>query len=302
MCYNMCMKNYDVIVIGGGPAGASAALYCARSGFSVCVIDGGASALLKAERIDNYYGTGGATGAAGAETLDGQVTFVSADGGFNVTSTAGELYGKKLIVATGASRARPKSIDDGAGISYCAVCDAFFYRKKRVGVIGAGAYARHEYETLAAVAASVALFTDGDTPSFEAEETYTQKITGVKRDGEKLVGVALSDGKCVELDGLFVAVGVAGATAPAKRRIHARLLSLGYARSVCGKARHTRGEKARGGAFRRRKTGYARIRSIYVVGHAYPALRRRGNVRRRDVARHRARHSRYVQRQIFLGA
>ena len=64
MCYNMCMKNYDVIVIGGGPAGASAALYCARSGFSVCVIDGGASALLKAERIDNYYGTGGATGAA----------------------------------------------------------------------------------------------------------------------------------------------------------------------------------------------------------------------------------------------
>ena len=228
MCYNMCMKNYDVIVIGGGPAGASAALYCARSGFSVCVIDGGASALLKAERIDNYYGTGGATGAAlfaagldqaraaGAETLDGQVTFVSADDGFNVSSTAGELYGKKLIVATGASRARQKAIDDGAGISYCAVCDAFFYRKKRVGVIGAGAYARHEYETLAAVAASVALFTDGDTPSFEAEETYTQKITGVKRDGEKLVGVALSDGKCVELDGLFVAVGVAGATALAK--------------------------------------------------------------------------------------
>ena len=228
MCYNMCMKNYDVIVIGGGPAGASAALYCARSGFSVCVIDGGASALLKAERIDNYYGTGGATGAAlfaagldqaraaGAETLDGQVTFVSADDGFNVSSTAGELYGKKLIVATGASRARQKAIDDGAGISYCAVCDAFFYRKKRVGVIGAGAYARHEYETLAAVAASVALFTDGDTPSFEAEEAYTQKITGVKRDGEKLVGVALSDGKCVELDGLFVAVGVAGATALAK--------------------------------------------------------------------------------------
>lgn len=222
------MKNYDVIVIGGGPAGVSAALYCARSGFSVCVIDGGASALLKAERIDNYYGTGGATGAAlfvagldqaraaGAEILDGQVTFVSADDGFTVSSTAGELYGKKLIVATGASRARPKSIDGGAGISYCAVCDAFFYRKKRVGVIGAGAYARHEYETLAAVASSVALFTDGETPSFEAEETYTQKITGVKRNGEKLVGVMLSDGKCVELDGLFVAIGVAGATALAK--------------------------------------------------------------------------------------
>lgn len=229
MCYNMIMKNYDVIVIGGGPAGASAALYCARGGFSVCVIDGGASALLKAERIDNYYGAS-ATGAAlyaaglgqarsaGAETLDGQVTFVSADerGGFAVSSTAGELSCKKLVVATGATRVRVAALDDGSGISYCAVCDAFFYRKKRVGVIGAGAFARHEFETLASVAASVALFTDGEKPSFDVAETYTQKISGVKRDGDKLVGVILSDGKLVELDGLFVAVGVAGATALAK--------------------------------------------------------------------------------------
>lgn len=230
----MAEQKFDVIIIGGGPAGIAAALYVVRGGLNVAVIHNGESALHRAEYIENYYGVGRVSGAEmyesgiaqahalGVKIIDGQVTFVQSDGeSFSVYTPTGELYSRKLVIATGAARKKADvagiSDYEGKGVSYCAVCDAFFYRKKRVGVIGAGEFAEHEFSALKSVAGEVCLFTNGDTPCFSVQPVYTQKIVSVfGREDGRLGGVELDGGERVELDGLFVALGVMGSSAIAK--------------------------------------------------------------------------------------
>ncbi len=234
-CYNKCMKDHDVIIIGGGPAGVSAALYAGRGGTDVLLLHGGASALHKAELIQNYYGTGAVSGAAlydngiaqaeavGVTVVKTQATFASYDGAeFCVATTDGEYRAKRLVIATGAAR---RSADipglkeyEGSGVSYCAVCDAFFYRKKKVAVLGAGEYARHELETLARVAEEVVLLTDGEKPSFAAPravESKLRRIVGSEESG-RVCAVEFEDGSTESIDGLFVALGVLGSGGIAK--------------------------------------------------------------------------------------
>lgn len=227
-------KIFDVIIIGGGPSGTSAALYAVRGGLSVAIVHNGVSALHKAERIENYYGVGAVSGEAlyssgikqaqdvGATVIADQVTFVSFDGEhFSVTAVGGEYRSKRLVIATGAERRRA-DIDglsefEGKGVSYCAVCDAFFYRKKRVGVIGAGDFAEHEYNTLKAVANEVYLLTNGEKPTFAADKTVESKISRIfGNDSGRFGGIAFSDGATLELDGLFIALGVMGSAALCK--------------------------------------------------------------------------------------
>lgn len=230
------MENkFDVVIIGGGPGGVSAALYTVRGGLSTCVIHSGESALHKAHAIENFYGAGVCSGeelyargvaqalGVGATVIDDQATFVEYDGkGFAVSTAAhGVISASRLVVATGAARARSgiEGIDafDGKGVSYCAVCDAFFYRKKRVGVVGAGEFAAHEYGAISAVAGETYLFTNGDKPGFAAPLTVQKKIARVfAREDGRLGGVELDDGEKIELDGLFIALGVMGSSALAK--------------------------------------------------------------------------------------
>ena len=128
-----------------------------------------------------------------------------------------------VILATGASRAVPRIPGlaglEGHGVSWCAVCDAFFYRGKDVAVLGSGAYALHEVQALLPVVKSVSLLTNGMplTAEFPPEVTvYPQKVEAVL--GEQVVtGVQLSDGQEVALSGVFVALGVAGSTALARK-------------------------------------------------------------------------------------
>lgn len=233
--YNVAMEDHDVIIIGGGPAGVSAAVYAARGGLDVVLLHGGVSALHKAERIENYYGTGAVSGAAlydsgiaqaasmGVTVVKTQATFASYDGeAFRGATTDGEYTAKRLVIATGAARRTANVAGireyEGSGVSYCAVCDAFFYRKKKVAVLGAGEYARHELETLARVAEETVLLTNGEKPSFDAPRIVEKKLRRVvgSEESGRVCSVEFEDGSTENVDGLFVALGVLGSGGIAK--------------------------------------------------------------------------------------
>lgn len=221
----------DVFIIGKGPAGISAALYTARAGFSTVVTGYSKGSLGKAEKIENYYGfaepisgeelfENGIRGAKrlGVTVLDEEVFSVSYDGNFKIQTDAGEHESEVLIIAAGSVR---KSLPvkglkefEGAGVSYCAVCDAFFHRGNDVAVIGNGAYAVSEAEHLAGVVNKVFILTDGK--EMEAKVPENIVIRGGKIaeiSGEQTVSkVIFEDGSEICVSGVFVAMGNAGST------------------------------------------------------------------------------------------
>ncbi|MBQ8980936.1 MAG: NAD(P)/FAD-dependent oxidoreductase [Eubacterium sp.] len=227
---------YDVIIIGAGPAGISASLYAKRANKSVLVLYHGESQLEKAHMIDNYYGfVGGITGQQlyddgikqarelGVEVKNEQVTHIqmTASMTYEVVADSATYEGKTLILATGNKKIRPniKSVADfeGKGVSYCAICDGFFYRKKTVAVLGNGEYALSEAGDLENIAAKVYIITDGlEAPQTDKFEVITKKIAEVRGDA-KISTVVFDDGSELTIDGLFVALGVAGGADFAKK-------------------------------------------------------------------------------------
>ncbi len=225
-----------VIIIGAGPAGVSASLYTVRAGIETLVLSNGGGALKKAERIENYYGfpqpvsgeelmQRGVEGARrlGVTFLEEEVVGIGFEDSLTVSTTAGRHAADAVLLATGTSRLAPPipGLKDfeGRGVSYCAVCDAFFYRGRDVAVLGSGEYALHEAMELAAVARSVTILTNGQTPAAAFPESFTV-VTGeiaAVEGGGMLGGVRLKDGTLIQTDGLFVAIGVAGSVALAKK-------------------------------------------------------------------------------------
>lgn len=145
---------YDIIIIGAGPAGVSAALYAKRANTNVLMLYHGETSLKNAEKIDNYYGfPGGISGKElykngikqakelGVEIKEIEVIQIENFGDtFNIKTERGNFETKSIILSTGSKKLKPniKGIKEfeGKGVSYCAICDAFFYRKKNVAVIG----------------------------------------------------------------------------------------------------------------------------------------------------------------------
>lgn len=225
-----------IVIVGSGPAGCSAALYAARAGMETTVISKGIGALQKAEQIQNYYGfEEGITGAelyrrgvAGAQAVGTQ--FVTAEvvgldyaATLVVQTTAGDYPADAVILATGTGRIAPKiaglAEHEGRGVSYCATCDAFFYRGKTAAVLGTGEYALHEVQALLPLAGKVILCTNGEplTAEFPAEvEICTEKLEAVEGE-EKVTALRLAGGGLLPADGLFVALGVAGSAALARK-------------------------------------------------------------------------------------
>lgn len=227
----------DIVIIGSGPAGVSAALYAKRAGADVTVISRGSGALAKAEKIENYYGlaepvTGAeleANGIAGAKKLGVNFTEDEVVGlamnddftGFVVQTPNRKWEAKAVVLAAGSTRLAPKISGlkelEGKGVSYCAICDAFFYRGKTVAVLGEGEYALHEAEILLPHAGKVMLFTNGKEPAVDFPETvevHKEKVTAVEAENtngmERVSGLRTEDGVLTEAQGLFVALGTAG--------------------------------------------------------------------------------------------
>ena len=226
-----------VVIVGSGPAGVSAALYTARAGVETLVISRGSGALARSEGIQNYYGFPEAISGAELERrgIEGAkavgVQFVEDEAvrlGFTdrlaVEGLRGEYDADAVILATGVSRAAPKVPGlaelEGHGVSYCATCDAFFYRGKHVAVLGSGSYALHEASALAPVAGKVIILTNGAAPTVEFPpemEVRTEKLEEILSAEGRVSGVRLAGGEELALDGVFVALGVAGSTDLARR-------------------------------------------------------------------------------------
>ena len=227
---------YDVIIIGAGPAGISASLYAKRANMNVLVLYHGVSQLEKAHKIDNYYGfVNGITGEElykngieqaknlGVEVMEKEITDIEMAPGqiFNVKSPEEEFQGKTVIIATGNKKLKPniKGINefDGKGISYCAICDGFFYRNKNVVVIGNGDFAVSEANDLANVVANLKILTNGlEAPNTDRYEVDTRKIKEIKGE-EKVSSIEFEDGETIDVDGIFIAQGTAGGSDFAKK-------------------------------------------------------------------------------------
>lgn len=230
---------YDAVLIGHGPAAVSAALYLVRAGFRPLLVGGGQSSLMKAERIENYYGLkNGLTGkelfenglaqaqALGAVVADDEIFGVDADpenGGFAVHGKAADYRGRTVLLATGAGRKAPAIPGlkeyEGLGVSYCAVCDGFFFRGKEVAVLGAGDYALHEASVLLPFTSGVTLLTDGKPEPETLLEGLSADTGKIARfSGEMtLEEVCFADGRRRPFAGVFVALGVASAADLAKK-------------------------------------------------------------------------------------
>lgn len=228
-----------LLVVGQGPAGISAAIYARRGGAAVTVLGKGTGALAKAERIENYYGfdepLSGAElarrGIEGAKRLG--VEFVADElvglrfkdtmDGFLAELPGGTLEAEAVVLAMGASRLAPPIPGlrefEGRGVSYCAICDAFFYRGKEAAVLGAGDYALAEAQALLPHAAKVHLLTNGEKAPENLPEglvLHTEKVKAAE-GAEKVERVVFEGGGTLSVSGLFIAVGTAGSTAIAKK-------------------------------------------------------------------------------------
>lgn len=241
-------RSYDVMIVGGGPAGYTAALYCARSGLKTVVLEklsaGGQIALT--EWVDNYPGfdegidgfTLGQKMQAGAERFGAvteytEVLSLELTGAIKRAVTdSGVFEAKVVILATGATpRPLGASGEDtwvGRGIHYCAACDGMFYRGKTVAVVGGGNTAAADALLLSRVAKEVHVVHRRDTlratqiyhqPLMEAENVIFHWDSTVESllGGETFTGLRLRNKKTgavsdLPVDGVFVSIGRQPAT------------------------------------------------------------------------------------------
>ena len=236
-------KIYDVVIIGGGPGGYTAALYCARAGLSTMVLEklsaGGQMALTS--QIDNYPGfEEGIDGFSlaekmqqgaerfGAETELAEVLSVDFSGEIKkIESSEGTFKAKTIIIATGAV---PRELGVpgekelvGRGVGYCATCDGMFYRNKTVMVIGGGNTAAADTMTLSRICEKVILVHRRDslratkvyhkqleeTPNIEFywNTTVSEFLYDKKLTGAKLHNVKTGEDTEISVDGAFISIG-----------------------------------------------------------------------------------------------
>jgi thioredoxin reductase (NADPH) len=235
------VNMYDIVVIGAGPAGLTAALYARRASKTVMVLEKGAfgGQITFSPKVENIPGFASLTGNEFAEKLVDQalgqgaevdlceVTEIKDNGDTKIVVTdSGEYEAKAVIIATGATHRLPgldREFDFiGNGISFCAVCDGAFYEGKTVAVLGGGNSALQEAILLSDLCKKVYVVQNLETLTGEkklqeqlfkkdnVEIITLSKITELLGDSE-LNGIKIeANGKeqTLEIDGLFVAIGL----------------------------------------------------------------------------------------------
>lgn len=227
---------FDCIIVGAGPAGISASLYLARASKKVLVLYYNEAQVEKAHKIDNYYGfVDGISGSdlyyngikqainLGVDVLQEEVLDIKIDMDmhYQVNTLNNQYTSKTLIIATGNKKLRPniKGIIEyeGKGISYCAICDGFFYRKKKLAVLGASEYAISEANELNNITDDITILTNGEKLISNTKfNVIDKKIKEIKGD-VKIRNVEFEDESTFEIDGLFIAIGSAGGIDFAKK-------------------------------------------------------------------------------------
>ena len=234
------MSLYDIIIIGGGPAGLTAAIYAGRANKKVLVIEKGTfgGQITSSPKVENIPGFMSVSGNEFAEALIAQAMALDADiecmnaekiipgNPHRVVCDDGEFEAKAVIIAAG-TKHRLLGLEReeeliGEGISFCAVCDGAFYEGKTVGVVGGGNSALQEALLLSETSKKVYVIQNLDflTGEDKLQQAVLEKenievimgtvVEGFMGDGA-FCGVKLSgkDGKCeLSLDGLFVAIGL----------------------------------------------------------------------------------------------
>ena len=238
------MRRADIVIIGGGPGGYAAALYCVRAGLDTLVLEklSAGGQMATTTQVDNYPGFDeGIDGFELAEKMQrgaerfGAVTEYAEVTALDlkavpkrITTSAGEVQGRAVILATGASP-RMLGVPEeaamrGRGVSYCAACDGMFFRGKTVAVAGGGNSAAEDALVLSKICKKVYLVHRRDTlratksylgPLEKAENlefVWNKQIDGLQATDGQLTGISMTDRVTGErstlpVDGLFVAVG-----------------------------------------------------------------------------------------------
>ncbi len=234
---------YDMVIVGGGPGGYTAALYAARAGLDTLVLEklsaGGQMALT--HQIDNYPGfEDGVDGFSLGENMQRQAERFGAKSEYaEVTrldlaaspkaleTSEGVFYGKTVVLAPGAV---PRELDvaqeaelTGRGVAYCAACDGMFYKGLTVAVVGGGNSAAADALLLSRIAKKVILvhrrdtlratkiyhqpLLDKENVEFSWNSTVTELLHGGKLTGVRLKNVLTGEESTLDCDGVFISIG-----------------------------------------------------------------------------------------------
>ncbi|WP_338816403.1 thioredoxin-disulfide reductase [Lactiplantibacillus argentoratensis] len=243
-------KSYDVIIIGAGPAGMTAALYASRANLSVLLLDRGiyGGQMNNTAAIENYPGFKSVLGPDlakdmyesatqfGAEYAYGSVESVEDRGDVKIVTTDSDTFeAKALVIGTGSEYRKlgvtGEDTYGGRGVSYCAVCDGAFFRNKHVVVVGGGDSAIEEGTYLTQLADKVTvihrrdqlraqqILQDRAFANPKMEFVWNSNVTEIIGDDKKVTGVKVNNNKTGEdseiaVDGVFIYVGINPITKP----------------------------------------------------------------------------------------
>ncbi len=270
------MNEYDLVIVGGGPAGMSSAIYGTRAGLTVVIIEmmgmGGQIGLTS--EVENYPGVmktegiilagkmGQQVKEMGVEIVYDQVNAINLDNKIITTDYSGEYKGKAIMLGMGATP-RLIGIDGemmytGRGISYCAICDGSFFKDKTVAVFGGGNTAVEDALYLERICKKVYIIhrrnelraskTLSDTIINSTVEIIWDSVISELKGEKKLTSITVTnkngENTEIELDGLFIAIGRIPRTQMVKGQVE--LDEMGYIKADCNMSTSRKGVYAIG--------------------------------------------------------